>query len=197
MSALAPLPLAPPRKEEGNSEHPPAPQILRRPGAHRRRASPAPDPLLAAPDRARHRRYRRHRHLHLDRRRRRAGGAGGDPVLRDRRRGLRLRRSGLRRDGDHDPGGGQRLHLHLHGARRELGLDRRLEPDPGIHRGLQRGRGRLVRPRGGVPAFRAASAPGGAGGRRDRQPAGHPHLLPSRGRPWGSRPRIPMRSTNS
>ena len=94
------------------------------------------------------RRHRRHRHLHPDRRRRGPGRAGGDPVLRGRRRDLRLRGPGLRRDGDHDPGVGQRLHLQLCGRWASARLDRRLEPDPRIHPGLSapwRSAGRATR----------------------------------------------------
>ena len=42
------------------------------------------------------------------------------------------------------PGLGQRLYLHLCRARRAARLDRRLEPDPRIFAGGERGRGRLV-----------------------------------------------------
>ena len=42
------------------------------------------------------------------------------------------------------PGLGQRLYLHLCRARRTARLDRRLEPDPRIFAGGERGRGRLV-----------------------------------------------------
>ena len=52
--------------------------------------------------------------------------------LRHRRRDLRLRRAGLCRNGDDDPGVGQRLHLHLCRVRRADRLDRRLVADPRI-----------------------------------------------------------------
>ena len=108
------------------------------------RASAEAEPGLAASDRARRRRDRRHRHPDPDRRRRRQGRAGGDPLLRHRRPDLRRRRAGLCRDGDDDPGLGQRLYLHLCRARRVARLDRRLEPDPRIFAGGERGRGGLV-----------------------------------------------------
>ena len=133
---------------------------------------------LAAPDRARRRRDRRHRHPHPDRRRRRQGRARRDPLLRHCRPDLRGRRACLCRDGDDDPGLGQRLHLHLCRARRADRLDRRLEPDPRIFAGGERrGRGLvglclgLAPGLGGLPGRPFA----GAGARRHPQPAGDLH----------------------
>ncbi len=71
-------------------------------------------------------------------------GPGGHPVLRHRRRDLRLRGAGLCRGGDDDPRVGLRLHLFLRRVRRADRLDDRLVADPRIYPGRQRGRGRLV-----------------------------------------------------
>ena len=114
--------------------------------------------VLAAPDRARRRGDRRHRHPHPDRGRRRQGRAGGDPVLRHRRRDLRLRGARLCRDGDDDPGVRVGLHLHLCRVRRAARLVRRLVADPRIYPGGQRGRGRLVGLCGRLPAIDRAWA---------------------------------------
>ena len=125
------------------------------PGTRRRRWSPQRGdgaaehrlkPTLCWPhlDRSGRRRDRRHRHPDPDRRRRRQGRAGGDPLLRHRRPDLRRRGARLCRNGDDDPGLGQRLYLHLCRARRVARLDRRLEPDPRIFAGGERGGGGLV-----------------------------------------------------
>ena len=141
---------------------------------------PAAEPVLAASRRARRRGDRRHGYPHAHRRRRRQGRAGGDPVLRHRWPDLHRRRARLCRDGDDDPRLGQRLYLHLCRARRIARLDRRLEPDPRIQPGGQRGRGRLVGLHDRLPgghAIRDSRALLAAGPELGgiAQPAGHLH----------------------
>ena len=143
---------------------------------HRERPAAQGDARLAAPDRARHRRDHRHRHLHPDRRGGRPGRAGGDPLLCRGRRGLRLRGPQLRGNGDPDAARRQRLQLFLRDPRRTGGLGDRLEPDPRIHPGLQRGLGGLVglrhRPDPRRPPADPGEPAGRAGSRRPGQPAG-------------------------
>ena len=86
----------------------------------------------ARPDRARPRRDHRHRHLRHHRRGDRRLRPGDHPVLRPRRRHLRVLRALLRRAGLVDPGLGQRLHVLLRDARRARGVDHRLGPDPRV-----------------------------------------------------------------
>ena len=137
------------------------------------------DPVLAPPGGLGRRRHRGDRHLHPDRRRGRTGRTGGHAGLRHCGDRLRLRRPGLRRTGDHDPGIGFGLHLFLHHPGRGGGLDGRVEPDPGIHRGLLRsGRGLgglLLRHDGGDRHGPARRADLGAVAGRHRQPARRDH----------------------
>ncbi len=67
-------------------------------------------------------------------------GPGDRPLVPADRHGVRLRRALLRRAGLDDPHRRQRLHLRLRHAGRDLRLDHRLGPDPGVRR-LQHGRG--------------------------------------------------------
>ena len=91
------------------------------------RASPAAAVfVLAAPGRPGRRRDRRHGILTLIGVGAGEGRAGGDPVLRHRRRDLRLRGARLCRGRDDDPGLGQRLHLFLRRVRRADRLGHRL-----------------------------------------------------------------------
>ena len=62
---------------------------------------------------------------------------GRDHFLRHCRRGLHVGRAVLRRVRRHGPRGRQRLYLRLHHAGRNLRLDHRLGPDPGIRHGLR------------------------------------------------------------
>ena len=101
--------------------------------ATRRRRAPAQARgRRARPDRARPRRDHRHRHLRDHRRGDRRLRPGDHPLLRPRRRHLRVLRALLRRAGLDDPGLGQRLHVHLRDARRARGVDHRLGPDPRV-----------------------------------------------------------------
>ena len=108
-------------------------------------------------------------------------GPGGHPVLRHRRRDLRLRRAGLCRGRDDDPGVGLGLHLFLCRVRRADRVDDRRRADPRIYFGGERGRGRLVGLCGGLseidrPGLARRSDPGARAG-RDHQPAGDLHHL--------------------
>src|SRR6478735_8378055 len=154
-----------------------APPQGHRPGRHPRGGTtPGADPELAAPGCPGDRRHRWHRHLHADRRRRQPRRSGRPVVVPGRGRGLRLRGARVRRDGDDDAGRRQRLHVQLHRAGRDDRLGRRLEPDPRILAGGERGGGRLVRLRGGLPQGPGRRPPvvvdGRPACRRTDQPAG-------------------------
>ena len=147
-------------------------------GSHR--PQPEADAELVSLGGARRRRDHRHRHLHPHRR---GGGPRGtwrDPVLRHRRRDLRLRGALLRRDGQPEPAGRQRLRLFLHDARRADRLGGRLEPDPRIHPGLQRGLGGL----GGLR--RGPDPPGALADPRRRAGLGRGRAASSTCRPFSS-----------
>ena len=97
-------------------------------------------------DAARHRRHHRDRHLRADRNCRcESGRPGHRSVVRDRGPGLRIRRALLRGVRGDDPDFGQRLHLRVRDARRDLRVDDRLGPDPRVRGRLDDGRGRLER----------------------------------------------------
>ena len=107
-------------------------------GGRRTSFAPRAGPLVA--DGAGRRLH--HRGGHLRRHRPGCGfgrRAGRDPLLCHRRRGLRPGRPVLCRVRRHGPRGRQRLHLCLHHAGRNLRLDHRLGPDPGIRHGLRHG----------------------------------------------------------
>ncbi|MNI36136.1 hypothetical protein D3C73_901790 [compost metagenome] len=158
----------PKRRGEGEYDY----GVLEPSALDRRDAGPAcrarteEDPQLAAPDGDGRRSHRRHRHPDLDRGRGGSGGAGGADQLRPGGIGVRLRRPGLRRVGDHHARLGQRLYLFLCGAGRDLRLGRGVEPDPGILAG------RLGRGGGLVGVCRAF--PGGPGNRPAVRPDGRP-----------------------
>ena len=86
----------------------------------------------ARPDRARPRRDHRHRHLRHHRRGDRRRRPGDHPVVRPRRRHLRVLRALLRRAGVDDPGLRQRLHVLLRDDGRARRVDHRLGPDPRV-----------------------------------------------------------------
>ena len=95
---------------------------------------------------ARHRRRDRGGDIHSHR----AGGgdqcgAGGDAVVLARRRGLRLRRAVLRRNGLQRSDQRKRLYLRLCHARRVDRMDHRLGSHPRIRGRRGRGGGRMVR----------------------------------------------------
>ena len=131
----------------------------------------------ARPDRARARRDHRHRHLRRHRRGDRRRRPVDRPLVRARRRHVRVLGALLRRAGVDDPGRRQRLHVLLRDDGRARRLDHRLGPDPRVRR-VGRGRRRRL---GRVPqraarlavrlhAARLARRPAGRG--RHGQPAG-------------------------
>ena len=163
----------------GRNEELERPQGDRRPRGYAGASPAGPVADLAASRRPRRRRDRRDRHPDADRRRCREGGPGGHPVLRHRRRDLRLRVARLCRSGDDDPRVGQRLYLFLYRVRRADRLDGRRCADPRIYAGRQRRRGRLVGLCRRIPEFHRAGLAAGPGPRartwRDHQRAGDLH----------------------
>src|SRR3546814_4430816 len=119
-------------------------QVARRHPVARGKPVPGQDAELAASDRAGRRCDRGDGHLYADRGRGGARWAGGDPGLRDRRHGLRLRRARLYRARHDDSRGRERLYVQLCRIGRDVRMDRRMEPDPRIFARLLDGCRRLV-----------------------------------------------------
>ena len=108
-------------------------------------------------------------------------GPGDHPVLRPRRRDVRLLGARLRRAGLHHPGRRQRVHVLLRDHGRARGLDHRLGPDPRVRRLGGRRRGRL----GGV-LQRACSSRCSASPCPSRSPARRARAARSTCRPSSS-----------
>ena len=163
-----------PARGSGPFARKPAEQLVRR---DRRRRRPAPRGRRGQPHRDGPGRHHRHRHLRDHRRGDQPLGPGDRPVLRARRRHLRLQRAVLLRAGLDDPGLRLGLHVLLRHARRARRLDHRLGPDPRVRRLGRRGGGRLGR----LPAVAAGLAVRHQPARRDRRPARRRrHVQPAR-----------------